>query len=159
MNELTDAVLGEESVHVLCCFFETAILLGDRDATARLYRKFDGLTGVQLNTRTELSNIARQLGDAARLLGEPVAAMDHYRRSLDWAIQLRFRPEIALTRLNIAEVLLPQPSGDNDAGGGLDPQRQAEAQGHLDFAIEEFRAMKMQPSLERALRHKGLLHA
>ena len=30
---------------------------------------------------------------------------------------------------------------------------------HLDFAIEEFRAMKMQPSLERALRHKGLLHA
>ena len=34
-----------------------------------------------------------------------------------------------------------------------------EAQGHLDFAIEELRAMKMQPALERALRHKGLLHA
>jgi hypothetical protein len=28
-----------------------------------------------------------------------------------------------------------------------------------DFAIDEFRAMKMQPSLERALRHKELLHA
>ena len=26
-------------------------------------------------------------------------------------------------------------------------------------AIEEFGAMKMKPSLERALRHKGLLHA
>jgi len=25
---------------------------------------------------------------------------------------------------------------------------------HLDFAIEEFRAMRMQPSLERSLRHK-----
>ena len=37
----------------------------------------------------------------------------------------------------------------------------AEALTHLDFAIEEFRAMKMQPflGLERALRHKGLLRA
>jgi|SRR3990172_1502503 len=30
---------------------------------------------------------------------------------------------------------------------------------HLDFAIGEFREMKMQPSLERALRHRGLLKA
>jgi hypothetical protein len=30
---------------------------------------------------------------------------------------------------------------------------------HLDFAIAEFREMKMQPSLERALRHKELLKA
>jgi len=28
---------------------------------------------------------------------------------------------------------------------------------HLDFAIPEFRDMKMQPSLERALRHKEIL--
>ncbi len=38
-------------------------------------------------------------------------------------------------------------------------QTRHEALGHLDFATEEFRAMKMQPYLERALRHKGLLHA
>ncbi len=30
---------------------------------------------------------------------------------------------------------------------------------HLDFAISEFREMKMQPSLERALRHKEILGA
>ena len=30
---------------------------------------------------------------------------------------------------------------------------------HLDFAIGEFREMKMQPSLERALSHRGLLKA
>jgi hypothetical protein len=30
---------------------------------------------------------------------------------------------------------------------------------HLDFAIKEFREMKMQPSLERALRHKDILKA
>jgi hypothetical protein len=28
-----------------------------------------------------------------------------------------------------------------------------------DFAIKEFREMKMQPSLERALRHKDILKA
>ena len=30
---------------------------------------------------------------------------------------------------------------------------------HLDFAIAEFREMKMQPSLERALKHKEILGA
>ncbi len=35
----------------------------------------------------------------------------------------------------------------------------AEAMRHLDFAIAEFREMKMQPALERALRHKELLKA
>jgi len=30
---------------------------------------------------------------------------------------------------------------------------------HLDFAINEFREMKMQPSLERALKHKEILGA
>jgi len=30
---------------------------------------------------------------------------------------------------------------------------------HLDFTIAEFRDMKMQPSLERALRHKDMLKA
>ena len=38
------------------------------------------------------------------------------------------------------------------------PQRQAAVE-HLDFAIKEFREMKMQPSLERALKHKELLKA
>jgi hypothetical protein len=28
---------------------------------------------------------------------------------------------------------------------------------HLDFAVKEFREMKMQPSLERTLRHKEIL--
>ncbi len=35
----------------------------------------------------------------------------------------------------------------------------AESLAHLDFAIGELRAMKMQPALEVALRHKGLLTA
>jgi len=39
------------------------------------------------------------------------------------------------------------------------PDEKAEALEHLDFAITEFREMKMQPSLERALKHKETLGA
>ena len=39
------------------------------------------------------------------------------------------------------------------------PKERAEAMGHLDFAIAEFRDMKMQPSLERALKRKDILKA
>jgi len=39
------------------------------------------------------------------------------------------------------------------------PDQRAAAIEHLDFVIGEFRDMKMQPSLERALRHKEVLRA
>ncbi len=59
-----------------------------------------------------------------------------------------FRPEITLTRLQLAELLLEYY-----------PDEEKEALEHLDFAIKEFREMKMKPSLERALRHKDILKA
>jgi uncharacterized protein (DUF924 family) len=39
------------------------------------------------------------------------------------------------------------------------PDEKSESLKHLDFAFKEFRKMKMQPSLERALRHKEILGA
>ena len=62
--------------------------------------------------------------------------------------KVRFRPEIALIRLDLGELLLAHYPDEREA-----------AIEHLDFAIAEFREMKMQPSLERALRHRGLLKA
>jgi len=61
---------------------------------------------------------------------------------------MRFRPELALSRLGLAELLLDHY-----------PDEKSEALEHLDFAIKEFREMKMQPSLERALRRKDILKA
>ena len=61
---------------------------------------------------------------------------------------MRFRPELALTRLHLAELLLEHYS-----------KERAEALEHLDFAISGFRDMKMEPSLERGLRHRGILGA
>jgi tetratricopeptide (TPR) repeat protein len=91
---------------------------------------------------------ARMLGDGAVLLEQPDQARAYYQQALEVCARVRFRPEIAITRLHLAELLLQDY-----------PAEQADAQGHLDFAIDEFRAMQMQPALERALRHKGLLHA
>jgi hypothetical protein len=53
-----------------------------------------------------------------------------------------------LTHLGVAELLLEHYPEERDI-----------AIEHLDFAISEFREMKMQPALERALRHRGLLKA
>jgi hypothetical protein len=39
------------------------------------------------------------------------------------------------------------------------PDEKSDALEHLGFAITEFREMKMQPSLERALRHREILGA
>jgi len=60
--------------------------------------------------------------------------------------RLRSRSETALTRLELAELLLAQY-----------PDEKAEAAEHLDFAIGELREMKMQPALERALKRREIL--
>jgi hypothetical protein len=67
---------------------------------------------------------------------------------MDVATKLRFRPEIALTRFQLAELLLEHY-----------PKEKAEAIKHLDFAIGEFRGMKMESSIERALKRREILKA
>ena len=54
--------------------------------------------------------------------------------------------------------LVPQPS--DTVGSEASPVKLwPEALEHLDLVIGEFRDMKMQPSLERALRFRGVLKA
>jgi hypothetical protein len=82
----------------------------------------------------------RFLGDAAMLLAEHERARALYAKTLEGAEQLGFRPEVAVLRLRLAELLLEHFSSER-----------SEALAHLDFATKEFGAMKMQPSLEQAL--------
>jgi len=122
--------------------------------------------------------LARHLGAGAALLGEPEQARAYYLQALEVCAKIRHRPDIALTRLGLAELLLAEAEkGDasplvavhpelvkgrtarGSTGSPRADEMRREALEHLDFAIEEFREMKMQPSLERALRHKELLKA
>ena len=73
-------------------------------------------------------------------MGEIKAARVHYDKALGLMGKMRFRPEIALTHLKLAELLLEHF-----------PDEHAEGLEHLDTAIAELRDMKMQPSLDRTL--------
>jgi len=91
---------------------------------------------------------ARNIAGARALLGDIEEARELYLQAIDSCQRIGFRPELALSRLGLAELLLEHYPDERDA-----------AIEHLDFAIAEFQDMKMQPALERALRHRGLLKA
>ena len=145
-----DSEDDESAAGILLHLFEAAILGSDIATVRALLPRLTPLAGqVRLGFFFEFcGSVARLLGDASVLMGNPPEARAFYQQALDVSAKMRFRPETALTRLAVAELLLAHF-----------PDERVTAQGHLDFAIEEFRAMKMQPALARALRHKGLLHA
>ena len=126
---------------------ETAVIVREIAISRRLVRALQD-AAPELVFMQDSTAVARHLGAAAALLGDIPQAEAYYRQALEVCAKIRFRPEIALTRLGLAELLLEHH-----------PDRRAEAVAHLDFAIEEFRAMGMAPSLERALKDKGLLEA
>jgi tetratricopeptide (TPR) repeat protein len=131
----------------LVLLLETAVLAQHTRAAEVL---LNVLAGAEYKTtgETSLTCVARHLGGAAALLGRHQEARKHYREAIKVCTDMRFRPELALTRLQLAELLLERY-----------PKERASALEHLDFAISEFRDMKMQPWLERALRHKDILNA
>jgi tetratricopeptide (TPR) repeat protein len=126
---------------------EAAVLAGHRRAAELLLNRFAG-TSVVTSGIFYPTCIVRHLGGACALLNRPDEARKYYQEAIKVCTEMRFRPELALTRLQLAELLLEHY-----------PKERAEALEHLDFAIAEFRDMKMQPSLESALRHKEILKA
>lgn len=128
-------------------FLEAAVLAEHRQAASLLVERFRDSVSYISSFRLPTC-IPRHMGGAAALLGRYDEAREYYKQAFRVCIEMRFRPELALTHLQFAELLLEHY-----------PNERAEALEHLDFAIKEFREMKMQPSLERALRHKDILKA
>lgn len=136
----------ESSSFNLVNLLEASLGVGDAETAGALLRRLAPLAG-HLSLITGVS-IGRLAGEAAAVLGQPEAAHGCYAQALEVCERVRFRPEIALTRLALAELLLDHFPVERD-----------QALAHLDFAIMEFREMKMRPALERALRRKGLVTA
>jgi tetratricopeptide (TPR) repeat protein len=131
----------------LVLLLELAVLVKHTRATEILLNLLVGAT-YKTTGLLEPTCVARHLGAAAALLGKYEEARKHYGEATKVCSEMRFRPELALTRLQLAELLLEHY-----------PKERAGALEHLDFAISEFRDMKMRPWLERALRHKEILKA
>jgi tetratricopeptide (TPR) repeat protein len=126
---------------------EAAVLAGHRQAAELLLPRLAGTS--RLTSGLWITTCAgRHMGAAAALLDRPDEARKHYQKAIKDCTEMPFRPELALTRLQLAELLLEHY-----------PKDRAKALEHLEFAIKEFKDMKMQPSLERALRHKQMLNA
>jgi DNA-binding CsgD family transcriptional regulator len=131
----------ERNTAVLVMLLQAAVLLGDRAAAVGLSARLECVAHVAAYTGSGFSSIARHLGDASVLVEDRTAARAYYLQALHAAGKIRFRPELALTHLRLAELLLQD---EDDA-------RRLEALEHLDVAIPELDDMRMRPWLERAL--------
>jgi DNA-binding CsgD family transcriptional regulator len=118
-----------------------AVSLGHREATQVLSERLACVAHVCI-TDFAYTCVARHLGDAAVLLGDRASACTYYAQALDAAGKIGFRPELALTHLRLAELLLEEPADDSERFEALE---------HLETAIPELENMRMEPSLERAL--------
>ena len=122
---------------VLVQLLETAVLVGDRAATAQLASWLAG-QAPRATAGGDPTCIARHLGSAMLLLGEGELAHASYQHALEVAGQVRCRPELALIHLQLAALCLQRAA------------QRAGAVRHLDYAIIELRDMNMQPALARA---------
>jgi DNA-binding CsgD family transcriptional regulator len=133
----------EEERHTisLVLLLQAAVLLEHRSAARVLAPRLACVAHVTVGPWF-YTCVARHLGAAAALCGDPAAARAYYMRALESAAKIHFRPEIALAHLQLAELLIREYS---------DSATRAEAEEHLDFALTELQEMKMQPAMERAL--------
>ena len=142
-------LLQEDELHSweLEHLLRAALIVDDRPTVKLATGKFSVLANVSVSPWSGVCP-ARLLGGAAALLGRPYEVREHYRRALELSEGIRNRPEMALTHLELAELLLEHY-----------PDERTEALDHLDTAIAELHDMKMQPALERALSHRDILKA
>jgi DNA-binding CsgD family transcriptional regulator len=131
----------QRATAVLVMLLQAAILLGHRAAVVGLSARLACVAHLAVNVGSGSSCVARHLGDAAALLGNRAIACAYYLQALESAGKVRFRPELAVTHLRLAELLFDV----------ADDVEITQAREHLDSAIPELRDMQMRPWLERAL--------
>jgi DNA-binding CsgD family transcriptional regulator len=131
LSELTGALDG-------------AVALGDVAEAREIASHLLAVADLPVAGSNQMFSVGRDMGAAASLAGEYQEARSLTEAALKAVEAIRFRPEVALTRLQLGELLLRHF-----------PDERADAIAHLDFAIAEFEAMGMKPALERAQRLRG----
>ena len=135
--------VDETPATFLATLLEASVLVQELEAADLLAHRLADVSHYAADG-SYLTCIARHLGGAAALVGKPDEARTLYHKAVELTGRIRNRPEMALTRLQLAELLIDSYPVEHD-----------EAKKHLDFAVAEFRDMKMKSSLERALNHNG----
>jgi DNA-binding CsgD family transcriptional regulator/tetratricopeptide (TPR) repeat protein len=131
----------ETPTTALIWLLEAAVLLDAQQAARALSERLACVGHLSIAESDTHTCPARHLGDAAALLGNRTTARAYYVQALEAAGKIRFRPELALTHLRLAELLVEDETAATTS----------EARAHVDVAIAELQDMHMQPALERAL--------
>jgi len=129
---------------LLMGLLEAAVAIKHRDACNALVPVLDGMSWLAIPRAFNSTAPGRHLGDAAWLLGDQQGARSYYERALAASVRISNRPEMALTRLRLAELLLQGPRSER-----------GEAKRCLDLAVPELEAMRMSPFLARARSLQG----
>jgi len=135
--------LQHEPAPTLLNALETATMLHDRDA-ADVLRPLLAKRSRLIGFFGTFTSTARVLGAAAALCDEPAAAEAYYQQALEIAASMRFRPEIAMTQVQYADLLVRMG----------EPPRAAQLLAEAVPALEE---MQMTFALEHALRLRATL--
>jgi DNA-binding CsgD family transcriptional regulator len=122
---------------MLSLALEPAVLCGDEQAAELLLKRMTDDS--RMLAKPGFVLVPRYLGGAASLLGRYEEALQHYQDAIEFAEKVGYRPELALTRLDLARLLLEHM-----------PDERALAFECLDAATAEFEAMGMQAALEAA---------
>jgi DNA-binding CsgD family transcriptional regulator/tetratricopeptide (TPR) repeat protein len=133
--------VDETPTTALIWLLEAAVLLGEHRAARALSERLASVAHLSIAESDTYTCPARHLGDAAALLGNRTTARAYYVQALEAAGKIRFRPELALTHLRLAELSVEEETA----------AARSEAREHVDVAIAELQDMHMQPALERAL--------
>ncbi|HEU0073408.1 MAG TPA: AAA family ATPase [Dehalococcoidia bacterium] len=129
---------GETLDHLLR-ELDLAVLCQNKEVCAELVPQIEPFSHILGNWYFDPAAVGRRLADAEALLGMPEQARKHYNDALEVCLRVRFRPEIALARLGLAQLLLDHYSNEQTTAWEL-----------LDLVIPELEQMRMQPALEHA---------
>jgi ATP/maltotriose-dependent transcriptional regulator MalT len=138
LNDLDSSFDDEYRILQLIMLLQAAVVVEDHAASQALAARLACVADL-IGEHDIYTCVARHLGDAGLLAGDRTAARGYYLQALEAARKTRFRPELALTHLRLAELLHE------------DEIERSEVLEHLNLALPELRDMHMQPGLERAL--------
>ncbi len=140
LDEVPTSSEDQRATAVLVMLLQAAVLLGQSAAAVRLSARLACVAHLAAYPGSGSSCSPRHLGDAAALVGNRAAARAYYLQALESAGKIRFRPELALTHLSLAELLVQES----------DKTRRLEGLERLSIALPELRDMHMLPALQRA---------
>ena len=137
-----------------------AVVQNDAEGAREQYGALEGRKGTVFFISAD-----RLLGILARTMGRMDDARSHFEDAIGFCRRAGYRPELAWTCFDYAELMLDYLAASDGTGSGpvggepAEPQERARAASFLDEALAITRELGMRPLLERVLSRRKFLNA